>query len=162
VSTHTASGCHNCLKGKKNCLACDKIGCTLCKEGFLINKRGKCIKCNRHEVFDTFSKRCFKAKPNPYIEIHHDKFLPKITTSGIYGFSESRTAIIEMELEYMREERQKRLKKTEQGTPVVPEMLSVKIEAFTPSYSRNYTIADIPTNSKRNLSFRTTLPANEQ
>lgn len=113
-------------------------------------------------MFDTFSKRCFKAKPNPYIEIHHDKFLPKITTSGIYGFSESRTAIIEMELEYMREERQKRLKKTEQGTPVVPEMLSVKIEAFTPSYSRNYTIADIPTNFKRNLSFRTTLPANEQ
>jgi hypothetical protein len=162
VTTHTDSGCHSCLNGKEHCLACDKIGCTLCKEGFFLDSKGKCIKCNRHEVFDTFTKKCFHAKPNPYIEIHHDKFLPKITTTGIFGFAQNRTAIIEMEMDYMREQRQKRLKRTETGSMVMPELFSVKIEAITNSYTRNYTIADIPTIFQRKISFRTLIPATEK
>jgi len=161
VTTHTASGCHKCLKNKPNCLACDKIGCTLCREGYFLNQKGTCVKCGRNQVFDTFTKKCFHAKANPYVEIHHDKSLPKITTSGVYGYSQNRTAIIELELEYMREERQKKLKRTKFGSRVRAEKLSIKVEIIAPSYTRNMTIADIPTSFKRSISFRTTLPANE-
>jgi len=126
-----------------------------------LNTSGKCVKCGRNQVFDTFTKKCYHAKPNPYVEIHHDKSLPKITTSGVYGFSQNRTGVIELELEYMREERQKKLKRTKFGSQVRPEKLSVKIEIISPSYTRNMTIADIPTSFKRSISFRTLIPANE-
>jgi len=83
----------------KDCKVCAKRGCNECKPGF-VNKLGRCVKCKKKDVWDAWSRRCFRRRKNRYMDIHYNRAERYIQVSDLFSVGEDVTAIFDFMIQW--------------------------------------------------------------
>jgi hypothetical protein len=93
----TKKYCKRCTV--KNCQTCAVKGCKVCKPGFE-ESLGSCRRCRKKEVYDMWSRRCYKRKKNRYMDIHYNRKDQYIQISDLFSVGKDITAVFDFQIHY--------------------------------------------------------------